>query len=53
VPDDVWEVAETCFEPHELANLVFAATAINAWNRLVLSGRTEPGHYQPAIRTAA
>jgi AhpD family alkylhydroperoxidase len=53
VPDDVWEGAETCFDPHELANLVFAATAINAWNRLVLSGRTEPGHYEPAIRTAA
>ena len=30
------------FGPRELAHLVFAITAINAWNRLVISARTEP-----------
>jgi AhpD family alkylhydroperoxidase len=47
VPDDVWEQAAAEFDGGELANLVFAITAINAWNRLVISVRTEPGHYQP------
>jgi len=53
IPDDVWDAAAACFAPAELANVVLAATAINAWNRLVLSGRTEPGHYKPAVRPAA
>ena len=53
VPDDVWERARAQFEPWELAQLVFAITAINAWNRLVLTARTEPGHYQPHAQTAA
>jgi AhpD family alkylhydroperoxidase len=52
IPDDVWDAAAACFAPVELANVALAATAINAWNRLVLSGRTEPGHYEPAVRPA-
>jgi AhpD family alkylhydroperoxidase len=47
VPDEVWEAAVAEFEPRELAHLVFAITAINAWNRIVLSARTEPGSYRP------
>jgi hypothetical protein len=46
-PDDVWARATEQFEPAELAQLVFAITAINAWNRLVLTSGAEPGHYQP------
>jgi AhpD family alkylhydroperoxidase len=46
VPDDVWDAAAAAFEPHELAHLVFAITAINAWNRLVISARAEPGSYR-------
>src|SRR5829696_170903 len=53
VPDDVWDRAAACFDRDELAQLVFAITAINAWNRLVISARTEPGHYQPPVRDAA
>ena len=53
VPDDVWDRAAAHFEREELAQLVFAITAINAWNRLVISARTEPGHYQPPVREAA
>jgi AhpD family alkylhydroperoxidase len=46
VPDDVWDAAVAEFEPRELAHLVFAITAINAWNRVVISARTEPGSYR-------
>jgi AhpD family alkylhydroperoxidase len=53
VPDDVWEWAEAAFEEAELAQLVFTITAINAWNRLMITARVEPGHYQPAVEQAA
>lgn len=53
VPDDVWDAAAAHFDRDELVQLVFAITAINAWNRLVISARTEPGHYQPRVREAA
>jgi AhpD family alkylhydroperoxidase len=53
VPDDAWERAAHEFEPDELAQLVFAITVINSWNRLMISARVEPGHYQPAIAAAA
>jgi AhpD family alkylhydroperoxidase len=46
VPDEVWDTAAAEFEPRELAHLVFAVTAINAWNRLVISARVEPGSYR-------
>jgi AhpD family alkylhydroperoxidase len=46
VPDGVWDAAAGEFEPRELAHLVFAITAINAWNRVVMSARTEPGSYR-------
>jgi AhpD family alkylhydroperoxidase len=45
VPDDVWDPAAAQFEPAELAQLVFAIAAINAWNRLVISARPAPGSY--------
>jgi AhpD family alkylhydroperoxidase len=47
VPDDVWDRAAARFTPDELAQLVFAMAVINAWNRLMISARTEPGHYRP------
>ena len=53
VPDAVWDRARAAFEDAELAQLVFQITAINAWNRLMITSRTEPGHYQPRIREAA
>ena len=39
VPDEAWDAAE-------LSHLVFAITAINGWNRLVISARLEPGSYR-------
>lgn len=47
VTDEVWERARDQFDDEELAQLVFAVTAINAWNRLMTTARVEPGHYEP------
>ena len=49
VPDDVWDRARAAFREDELAELIFAVTAINAWNRLMITARVEPGHYQAAV----
>ena len=46
VPDEAWDAAAAEFEPGELSHLVFAITAINDWNRLVISARLEPGSYR-------
>ena len=49
VDDDVWERASAHFEDDELAQVVFAITVINAWNRLCVTTRVEPGHYVPGM----
>ena len=48
VGDDVWTEAAAQFSETELAGLVAAITVINAWNRIGVSTRMEPGHYQPS-----
>lgn len=50
VPDEVWEQAAAVFDPEELANLVFAIAEINVWNRMNITARVEPGHYDPSQR---
>jgi AhpD family alkylhydroperoxidase len=52
VPDDVWDRATGAFDESDLAQLVFGIAAINAWNRLMITSRTEPGHYEPGILEA-
>ena len=47
VPDELYEEVRQSFNETELANLTFALVAINGWNRLAISFRTEPGTYQP------
>jgi AhpD family alkylhydroperoxidase len=42
VPRDVWEEASAHFEPDELAQLVWAITVINAWNRIAITTRMMP-----------
>lgn len=37
VPDTVYERATSEFSASELANLIFAITAINAWNRIAVT----------------
>ncbi len=54
VPDEVWgRVGDHFPDDEELAQLVLAITAINSWNRLCITARVEPGHYQPALQQVA
>jgi AhpD family alkylhydroperoxidase len=48
VEDSIYESVRTHFTDKELADLTFAVATINAWNRLAISARMEPGKYQPA-----
>ncbi|WP_019852810.1 carboxymuconolactone decarboxylase family protein [Actinopolyspora mortivallis] len=42
VSEEVWAEAEKRFSPAELAALLWAATTINAWNRLAVTTRSQP-----------
>lgn len=48
VPDEVYKDVKPHFSEKELADLTLAVATINAWNRLAISSRAEPGKYQPA-----
>ncbi len=48
VPDAVFDEAQKHFSDKELTNLTLAISTINAWNRLSITFRAEPGKYQPA-----
>ena len=52
VGDDVWARAERELG-EDLADVVFAIVAINAWNRLAITTGAEPGHYEPGMLQAA
>ena len=45
----MWDQAKAVFDEDELAQLIFASTVINAWNRLNIAARNEPGHYRPGM----
>lgn len=47
VPDSVYEEVRAYFSQKELADLTLAIATINAWNRLAIASRAEPGKYQP------
>lgn len=47
VPDDVYNEARLHFSEKELVDLSMAIIAINGWNRLAISFRSEVGTYQP------
>ncbi|MBB4713088.1 AhpD family alkylhydroperoxidase [Streptomyces luteogriseus] len=47
VPDEVYDNAAKHFEEAELAQVIAAITAINAWNRFGVTCRMAPGHYEP------
>ena len=47
VDDNVYAEASAELSERELADLTLAVVTINAWNRLAIAGRTEPGSYQP------
>ena len=48
VPDDVYDEAKRFFSQDELVKLTMAIVTINAWNRVAITFRTEPGTYQPS-----
>lgn len=48
VPDETYNEVRKHFSDKELADLTLAIATINAWNRLAISARTDPGTYQPA-----
>jgi AhpD family alkylhydroperoxidase len=47
VPKQAFEAAREHFDDEELAQLIWAVTAINAWNRIAVATRMLPGQYQP------
>ena len=48
VPDDVYELAAKAFDDKDLAQLMALIITINAWNRVGVSCRMQPGHYSPS-----
>jgi AhpD family alkylhydroperoxidase len=52
-PDEVYEEARPAFDEADLAKLTLAIAYINAWNRIAIGFRTEPGTYQPGTRVHA
>ena len=47
VPEDVEAAALAAFDEPTYAALVFAIIAINAWNRLAITGHARAGQYTP------
>ena len=47
VDDELYVRVRAQFDEKELVDLTLAVTAINSWNRLAISFRTEVGTYQP------
>ncbi|MGW2641399.1 carboxymuconolactone decarboxylase family protein [Streptomyces sp. NPDC001348] len=47
VPDAVYAEAAAVFDENQIAALIWAATVINAYNRIAIATRMIPGAYQP------
>ncbi|WP_069763557.1 carboxymuconolactone decarboxylase family protein [Streptomyces sp. LUP47B] len=47
VPDAVYAEAADVFDETQIAALIWAATVINAYNRIAIATRMVPGGYQP------
>ena len=52
VPDAVYAAAAEVFDEQQVAALVWAATVINAYNRIAIATRMVPGGYQPAPKNS-
>jgi len=52
-PDETFSELQKYFSEKEIIDLVYAISTINAWNRIAISLRAVPGHYQPPQRSAA
>lgn len=53
VPDAVYEAVRRTLSQKELADLTLAVATVNAWNRLSIAARLEPGRYKPATAAQA
>ena len=53
VTDALYEQVRRQFTETEMADLTLAIAAINAWNRLSIAARLEPGSYQPSAALAS
>jgi len=47
VPDEVMDELRKHFTETEIVNLTWAVVTINAWNRLAITFRAQPGNYKP------
>jgi AhpD family alkylhydroperoxidase len=50
VPDELFERTRKVFSEQEIVDLSMAAVTINAWNRLSIAFRAEPGTYKSQLR---
>jgi AhpD family alkylhydroperoxidase len=48
VPDEKYQIAADAFDEKELAQLMGLIIMINAWNRVGVTCRIQPGHYKPS-----
>lgn len=48
VPESLYQRVRIHFDEKALVDLTLAITAINSWNRLAISFRSEVGNYKPA-----
>ncbi len=46
-PDNLYDDLRANFTDQECSDLTWAAATINAWNRMGIALRSEPGRYQP------
>jgi AhpD family alkylhydroperoxidase len=51
VPDDVYGEGRAQFSEQELGAVIWMIIVINAWNRVAITTRLEPGHYVPETRS--
>jgi AhpD family alkylhydroperoxidase len=52
VPRAVWDEAAALFTEDELAQLIWAITAMNAWNRIAIATRMESPYQRPLMQAA-
>jgi len=52
-PDEAFAAVKSQFSDTEIVDLTYAISTINAWNRIAISMRAVPGHYQPAQKSSA
>ncbi|WP_369030680.1 carboxymuconolactone decarboxylase family protein [Streptomyces adonidis] len=53
VPDEVYAEAAAVFDEAQVAALIWAATVINAYNRIAIATRMVPGAYQSAAKKSS